>query len=154
MEHTLISHGRHFVKITGVPLGLGRAVRAMLGLFLGSLFRASLGGSFWGVLEMRGCLQKIARISHFVRFQTRVGPLGGVLHESHKVTTRPLRGLAVKALRNMPPILFNRSVLFPNRSITRCLEHAGDRQIFDFTVFGAAGSTYQGRRHAAEALYV
>ena len=45
------------------------------------------------------------------------------------------------AARHMPPILFNRSVLFPNRSITRCLEHAGDRQIFEFTVFGAAGST-------------
>ena len=58
------------------------------------------------------------------------------------------------AARHMPPILFNRSVLFPNRSITRCLKHAGDRQIFHFTVFGAAGSTYQGRRHAAEALYV
>ena len=57
------------------------------------------------------------------------------------------------AARHMPPILFNRSVLFPNRSITRCLEHAGDRQIFDFTMSGAPGSTYQGRRHAAEALY-
>ena len=33
--------------------------------------------------------------------------------------------------------------------------HRGSwRQIFDFTVFGAAGSTYQARRHAAEALYV
>ena len=53
----------------------------------------------------------------------------------------------------MPPTLFNRSVLFTNRSIARCLEHAGDRQIFDLTVSGAPGSTYQGRRHAAEALY-
>ena len=69
------------------------------------------------------------------------------------LVTRPLRGLAVKALRGMPPTLFNRPVLFTNRSITRCLEHAGDRQIFDFTVSGAPGSTYQGRRHAAEALY-
>ena len=68
------------------------------------------------------------------------------------LVTRPLRGLAVKALRGMPPTLFNRSVLFTNRSITRCLEHAGDRQIFDFTMSGAPGSTYQGRRHAAEAL--
>ena len=69
------------------------------------------------------------------------------------LVTRPLRGLAVKALRGMPPTLFNRPVQFTNRSITRCLEHAGDRQIFDFTVSGAPGSTYQGRRHAAEALY-
>ena len=68
------------------------------------------------------------------------------------LVTRPLRGLAVKALRGMPPTLFNRSVLVTNRSITRCLEHAGDRQIFDFTVSGAPGSTYPGRRHAAEAL--
>ena len=66
--------------------------------------------------------------------------------------TRPLCGLAVKAIRGMPPTLFNRPVLFTNRSITRCLEHAGDRQIFDFTVSGAPGSTYPGRRHAAEAL--
>ena len=37
-------------------------------------------------------------------------------------------------------------------SITRCLGYAGDRQIFNFTVSGAPGSTYPGRRHAAEAL--
>ena len=58
------------------------------------------------------------------------------------LVTRPLRGLAVKALRGMPPTLFNRPVQFTNRSITRCLEHAGDRQIFDFTVSGASESTY------------
>ena len=52
----------------------------------------------------------------------------------------------------MPPTLFYRTVLFTKRSITRCLEHAGDRQIFNFTVSGTPGSTYQGRRHAAEAL--
>ena len=52
----------------------------------------------------------------------------------------------------MPPTLFYRTVLFTKRSITRCLGHAGDRQIFNFTVSGAPGSTYQGRRHAAEAL--
>ena len=94
---------------------------------------------------------------------------GGVLHESQKLTTRPLRSLAVKALRGMPPTLFNSAasrprcksasrhvagppVLFTNRSITRCLGHVGDRQIFNFTVSGAPGSTYPGRRHAAEAL--
>ena len=93
----------------------------------------------------------------------------GVLHESHKLTTRPLRSLAVKALRGMPPTLFNSAasrprcksasrhvagppVLFTNRSITWCLGHVGDRQIFNFTVSGAPGSTYPGRRHAAEAL--
>ena len=92
---------------------------------------------------------------------------GGVLHESQKLTTRPLRSLAVKALRGMPPTLFNSAasrprcksasrhvagppVLFTNRSITRCLGHVGDRQIFNFTVSGAPGSTYPGRRHAAE----
>ena len=84
---------------------------------------------------------------------THISGSWGVLHESQKVTTRPLCGLAVKALRGMPPTLFNRPVLFTNISITRCLEHAGDRQIIDFTVSGAPGSTYQGRRHAAEALY-
>ena len=95
--------------------------------------------------------------------------VGGVLHESQKLTTRPLRSLAVKALRGMPPTLFNSAasrprcksasrhvagppVLFTNRSITRCLGHVGDRQIFNFTVSGAPGSTYPGRRHAAEAL--
>ena len=75
------------------------------------------------------------------------------LFHTNDVFTQPFCGLAVKALRGMPPTLFNRPVLFTNRSITRCLEHAGDRQIFDFTVSGAPGSTYQGRRHAAEALY-
>ena len=69
------------------------------------------------------------------------------------LVTRLLCGLAVKALRGMPPTLFNRPALFTNRSITRCLEHAGDQQLFDFTESGAPGSTYQGRRHAAEALY-
>ena len=45
------------------------------------------------------------------------------------LVTRPLRGLAVKALRGMPPTLFNRPVQFTNRIISKCLEHAGDRQI-------------------------
>ena len=52
---------------------------------------------------------------------------------------RPLRGLAVKALRGMPPTLFNRPVLFTNRGITRCLGHAGDRQIFDSQCPGRPG---------------
>ena len=69
------------------------------------------------------------------------------------LVTRPLRGLDVKALRGMPPTLFIRPVQFTNRSITRCLERAGDQQLFDFTESGAPGSTSQGRRHAAEALY-
>ena len=58
----------------------------------------------------------------------------------------------VETLRGMPPTLYSRPALFTNRSISRYLEHAGDRQMFDFTVSGAPGSTYQCRRHAAEAL--
>ena len=88
-------------KLRWGPLGVSTEVWTWNFLWSHSFIRENTRAMLKRKMRMRGCLQKIARISHFVRFQARVGPLGGVLHESHKVTTRPLRGLAVKALRNM-----------------------------------------------------
>ena len=60
----------------GVPPG-----RADSGALLGGSFGASLGGAFWGILEMPGCLQLIAGIRILVRFQTGLGPFGGFPRE-------------------------------------------------------------------------
>ena len=93
----------------------------------------------------------LTRVGGMPRKRYTARPRSGRVTSTHTrthVPIRPPRGLPVKALRGMPPTLFNRPVLFTKRSITRCLGHAGDRQIFNLAASRPRRLTLP--RHAAD----